>query len=119
MKSLINSLTAKHSLLKQLAIEILDLIESENDIEKEIERTSEFSDKLQIAFARLENILSEQNNKEKLPTITTASLAPNNMPEPSRVPLPKLEIPNFFLGGMLFSGKVFGINTTLQFILQQ
>ena len=56
IKSLINSLTVKHYLIKQLGIEILDLIESENDIEKEKESTSEFSDKLQIAFARLENI---------------------------------------------------------------
>ena len=53
IKSLINSLTEKHSLIKQLDNEILDLIESENDIEKEIESTSEVSDKLQIAFAKL------------------------------------------------------------------
>ena len=52
IKSLINSLTEKHSLIKQLDNEILDLIESENDIEKEIESTSEVSDKLQIAFAK-------------------------------------------------------------------
>ena len=73
IKSLINSLTEKHSLIKQLDNEILDLIESENDIEKGIEITSEFSDKLQIAFAKLENILSEQNDKEKSSKIPTAS----------------------------------------------
>ena len=95
IKSLINSLTEKNSLLKQLHNEILDLIESENDIEKEIESTSEFSDKLQIAFAKLENILSEQNDKEKSSTIPTASLVTKNKPEPSRVRLPKLEIPKF------------------------
>ena len=95
IKSLINSLTEKHSLIKQLDNEILDLIESENDIEKEIESTSEFSDKLQIAFAKLENILSEQNDKEKSSTIPTASLVTKNKPEPSRVRLPKLEIPKF------------------------
>ena len=33
--------------------------------------------------------------------ITTASLAPNNKPEPSRVPLPKLEIPKFWGGDAL------------------
>ena len=32
IKSLINSLTEKHSLVKQLHNEILELIESENDI---------------------------------------------------------------------------------------
>ena len=53
IKSLINSLTEKHSLIKQLDNEILDLIESENDIEREIESTSEVSDQLQIAFAKL------------------------------------------------------------------
>ena len=74
IKSLINSLTEKHSLIKQLDNEILELIESENDIEKGIEITSEFSDKLQIAFAKLENILSEQNDKEKSSTVPTASL---------------------------------------------
>ena len=74
IKSLINSLTEKNSLLKQLHNEILDLIESENDIEKEIESTSEVSDKLQIAFAKLENILSEQNDKEKSSTVPSASL---------------------------------------------
>ena len=95
IKSLINSLTEKHSLIKQLDNEILDLIESENDIEKGIEITSEFSDKLQIAFAKLENILSEQNDKEKSSTIPTASLVTKNKPEPSRVRLPKLEIPKF------------------------
>ena len=95
IKSLINSLTEKHSLIKQLDNEILDLIESENDIEKEIESTSEVSDKLQIAFAKLENILSEQNDKEKSSTIPTASLVTKNKPEPSRVRLPKLEIPKF------------------------
>ena len=92
IKSLINSLIEKHPLIKQLDNEILDLIGSENDNEKEIESTSEFSDKLQIAFAKLEHILSEQNNKEKS-TITTASLVTNNKPEPSRVRLPKLDIP--------------------------
>ena len=50
---------------------------------------------LQIAFAKLENILSEQNNKEKSPAITTASLVTDNKPEPSRVRLSKLEIPKF------------------------
>ena len=95
IKSLINSLTEKHSLIKQLDNEILELIELENDIEKEIESTSEFSDKLQIAFAKLEHILSEQNNNEKLSAITTESLETNNKPEPSRVRLPKLKIPKF------------------------
>ena len=93
IKSLINSLIEKHPLIKQLDNEILDLIGSENDNEKEIESTSEFSDKLQIAFAKLENILSEQNNKVKSSTITTTSLVTNNKPEPSRVRLPKLDIP--------------------------
>ena len=96
IKPLINSLTEKHSLIKQLGNEFLELIESENDIEKEIESTYEFSDKLQIAFAQLENILSEQNNNGKSSTITTVSLVTNNNPEPSRVRLPKLEIPTFF-----------------------
>ena len=96
IKSLINILTEKDFLTKQLDNEIFELIESENDIEKEIESTSELSDKLQIPFAKLENISTKQNSKK------------NNL---------KLQIPNF--GGMLFSGKVFGINTTLQFILQQ
>ena len=95
IKPLINSLTEKHSLIKQLGNEFLELIESENDIEKEIESTYEFSDKLQIAFAQLENILSEQNNNGKSSTITTVSLVTNNNPEPSRVRLPKLEIPTF------------------------
>ena len=95
IKSLINSLTEKNSLIKQLHNEILDLTESENDIEKVIESTSEFSDQLQIAFAKLENILSEQNDKEKSSTIPTASLVTKNKPEPSRVRLPKLEIPKF------------------------
>ena len=86
MKSvIINSLTEKHSLIKQLDNEILELIESENDIEKGIEITSEFSDKLHIAFAKLENILSEQNNNEKSSTVQTASLVTNNKPKPSRV----------------------------------
>ena len=76
-------------------MKILELIESENDIEKEIESTSEFSHKLQIAFAQLENILSEQNNNGKSSTITTTSLVTNNKPEPSRVWLPKLETPKF------------------------
>ena len=96
IKSLINSLIEKHPLIKQLDNEIFDLIESENDTEKEIESTSEFSDKLQITFAKLEHILSEQNNKEKSSTITTASLVTNNKPEPSRVRLPKLEIQKFW-----------------------
>ena len=95
IKSLINSFTKKHSLIKQLDNEILELIKSENDIEKEIESTSEFSDKLQIAFGKLENILSEQKNKKKSSTITTASLVTNNKPESSRVRLPKLKIPKF------------------------
>ena len=95
IKPLINSLTEKHSLIKQLGNEFLELIESENDIEKEIESTYEFSDKLQIAFAQLENILSEQNNNGKSSTITTVSLVTNNNPEPSRVRLPKFEIPTF------------------------
>ena len=86
MKSvIINSLTEKHSLIKQLDNEILELIESENDIEKGIEITSEFSDKLQIAFAKLENVFSEQNNNEKSSTVQTASLVTNNKPKPSRV----------------------------------
>ena len=86
MKSVItNSLREKHSLIKQLDNEILELIELENDIEKGIESTSEFSDKLQIAFAKLENIFSEQNNNEKSSTIPTASLVTNNKPKPSRV----------------------------------
>ena len=95
IKSLINCLKEKHSLTKQLDNEILELIESENDIEKEIESTSEFSDKLQIAFAKLEHILSEQNNNETSYTITTESLITKNKPEPSRVRLPKLEIPKY------------------------
>ena len=62
----------------------------------EIESTSEFSHKLQIAFAQLENILPEQNrNNGKSSTITTPSLVTNNKPEPSRVRLPKLETPKF------------------------
>ena len=115
IKSLINSLTEKHSLIKQLDNEILDLIESENDIEKGIEITSEFSDKLQIAFAKLENILSEQNDKEKSSTVPTASLVTS---------LNQVEF-NYWTSkyqnfrGMLFSGKVVGINTMLQSILQQ
>ena len=96
IKSLINSLTEKHSLIKQLDNEILELIESENDIEKGIEITSEFSDKLQIAFAKLENIFSEQNNNEKSSTVQTASLVTNNKPKPSRVWLPKLEMLKFW-----------------------
>ena len=86
MKSvIINSLTEKHSLIKQLDNEILGLIESENDIEKGIESTSEFFDKLQIAFAKLENIFSEQNNNEKSSTAPTASLVANSKPKPSQV----------------------------------
>ena len=85
IKSLMNSLTEKNSLIKQLDNEILELIESENDIEKEIESTSEFSDKLQVAFAKLEHILSEQNNSDKSSAITTESLVTNNKPEPSQV----------------------------------
>ena len=115
IKSLINSLIEKNSLIKQLHHEILDLIESENDIEKEIESTSEFSDKLQIAFAKLENILSEQNDKETSSTIPTASLVTSlNQVE---FDYQNTKYQNF--RGMLFSGKVFGIITTLKSILQQ
>ena len=115
IKSLINSLIEKNSLIKQLHHEILDLIESENDIEKEIESTSEFSDKLQIAFAKLENILSEQNDKKTSSTIPTASLVTSlNQVE---FDYQNTKYQNF--RGMLFSGKVFGIITTLKSILQQ
>ena len=115
IKSLINSLIEKNSLIKQLHHEILDLIESENDIEKEIESTSEFSDKLQIAFAKLENFLSEQNDKETSSTIPTASLVTSlNQVE---FDYQNTKYQNF--RGMLFSGKVFGIITTLKSILQQ
>ena len=64
-----------------------------------------FSDKLQIDFAKLENILSEQNNIEKLSLITTASFVTNNPPESSWVRLPKLDIPNF--SGDAFQWKSF------------
>ena len=110
-------LTEKHSLIKQLDNEILELIESENDIDKEIKSTSEFSDKLQIAVAKLEHILTEQSNKKESSTITTESLVTNKSPEPSRVRLPNLEIPKF--SGDALQWKIFGINTMLQFILQQ
>ena len=121
IKSLINSLTEKHSLIKQLDNEILELIELENDIEKEIESTSEFSDKLQIAFAKLEHILSEQNNNEKWSTITTESLVTNNKPEPSLVRLPKSKYQIFggcssvemFLGSIQHYNSLFNSNFQL------
>ena len=121
IKSLINSLTEKHSLIKQLDNEILELIELENDIEKEIESTSEFSDKLQIAFAKLEHILSEQNNNEKWSTITTESLVTNNKPEPSLVRLPNSKYQIFggcssvetFLGSIQHYNSLFNSNFQL------
>ena len=121
IKSLINSLTEKHSLIKQLDNEILELIELENDIEKEIESTSEFSDKLQIAFAKLEHILSEQNNNEKWSTITTESFVTNNKPEPSLVRLPNSKYQIFggcssvemFLGSIQHYNSLFNSNFQL------
>ena len=62
IKSLINSLTEKHIVIKQLDDDILDLLEDDTDITDEIAESSEFSDKLQIAFAELEDMLLEKKN---------------------------------------------------------